>query len=333
MSIFLLSFVWWGASQTAWILLGVVLDILFGDPPWLYHPVRVIGLLVERLERIARRISHSPRQLRWSGLILTVLVMGLVLACVTAVLILAHGISIWLFRLLVVLLTYWGVAVRGLSDAALAVYRPLAQSRWDEARYYLSMIVGRDTDKLSQSEMIRATIESVAENTCDSIVAPLLFAFIGGPAWLWVYKAVNTMDSMIGYQNAQYQDLGWFAARTDDWFNWIPARISGIAIALSAGIDGRFHQAYQVMRADGRRHPSPNSGISEAAMAGALGVSLGGVNAYEGIVSLRPKIGQSERPFSVPMIIQSVSIMMRVTLTVALVFGFVAFMATGRWLS
>lgn len=333
MSISLLFSTWWGASQAAWILLGVVLDILFGDPPWQFHPVHLIGLLVERLEAVARMVAHSPRQLRLAGMGLTLFVMVLVLGFVTVLLMAAHLISIWLFRLLIVLLTYWGVAVRGLAEAALAVYRPLAQGKWNEARYYLSMIVGRDTEKLSESEMIRATIETVAENTCDSIVAPLLFTFIGGPAWLWLYKAVNTMDSMIGHRTAEYQDLGWFAARTDDWFNWIPARISGAAIALTAGVDGRLHQAFQVMRADGRRHPSPNSGISEAAMAGALGVSLGGVNSYQGVVSLRPKIGQSDRALSVPMIIQAVSIIMRVTLVVSLALGFVAFMATGRWLS
>ncbi|WP_053958460.1 adenosylcobinamide-phosphate synthase CbiB [Sulfobacillus thermosulfidooxidans] len=328
-----LFFAWFGASQTPWILLGVVLDILFGDPPWPYHPVRLIGHAVDGLESLARHVAHTPRQLRLAGTILAIIVMIGVTGLVTALLVIAHILSIWLFRALIVLLTYWGIAIRGLAEAALAVYRPLAQSRWDEARYYLSMIVGRDTEKLNQSEIIRATIESVAENTCDSIVAPLFFTFLAGPAGLWLYKAVNTMDSMIGYNNAQYKDLGWFAARTDDWLNWIPARISGWAIAITAGVDGRFRDSYQIMRTDGRRHPSPNSGISEAAMAGALGVSLGGINTYQGMVSLRPKIGRGTKPLTVPMIIHAVSIIMRVALVVSLVFAFLAVLMTGRWLS
>ncbi|WP_242939471.1 adenosylcobinamide-phosphate synthase CbiB [Sulfobacillus thermosulfidooxidans] len=310
-----------------------MLDILFGDPPWPYHPVRLIGHVVDKLETLARYVAHTPRQLRVAGAILAIIVMIAVTSLVTALLVVAHILSIWLFRALIVLLTYWGIAIRGLAEAALAVYRPLAQSRWDEARYYLSMIVGRDTEKLSQSEIIRATIESVAENTCDSIVAPLFFTFLAGPAGLWLYKAVNTMDSMIGYNNAQYKDLGWFAARTDDWLNWIPARISGWAIAITAGVDGRFRDSYQIMRADGRRHPSPNSGISEAAMAGALGVSLGGINTYQGMVSLRPKIGRGTKPLTVPMIIHAVSIIMRVALVTSLVFAFLAVLVTGRWLS
>lgn len=324
--------VWLGASQTPWILLGVVIDVLFGDPRWRYHPVRLIGGVIDRFETLSRRFARSPRQLRVAGIILALSVMIGVTAGVSVVLVLAHILSIWLFRIFIVLLTYWGIAIRGLVEAAIAVYRPLAQGRSDEARYYLSMFVGRDTQKLSAGEMIRATIESVAENTCDSIVAPLFFTFLAGPAGLWLYKSVNTMDSMIGHRNAPYKDLGWFAAKTDDVLNWIPARISGFTIALAAAIDGRFHEAYKIMRRDGRRHPSPNSGVSEAAMAGALGVSLGGVNTYQGMISLRPKIGPGDNPLTLPMIIHAVSIIMRVALVVSLTFSVLAVAATGRWL-
>ncbi len=324
--------VWLGARQTPWILLGVVLDILFSDPPWRYHPVRLIGHLINILERLSRPIAKSSFQLRIAGVSLVIIILGGVSVFVTALLLIAHILSIWIFRLLIALLVYWGIAIRGLAEAAIAIYRPLAQGRWEEARLYLSMIVGRETEKLDPSEIIRGTIESVAENTCDSIVAPLFFAFLAGPAGLWFYKAANTMDSMIGYNNAQYHDLGWAAAKMDDILNWIPARISGLAIAVSAILDGRFRQSYETMRLDGRRHPSPNSGISEAAMAGALDVKLGGFNTYHGLVSLRPKIGQGNSPLTVPMIIHAISIVMRVTLLVSLAFAFLAVTLTGRWL-
>ncbi len=329
----LLFSAWLGARQTPWILLGVVLDILFSDPPWRYHPVRLIGHVIDILELLSRLLARSPLQLRIAGVLLVVVVLSGVSALVTALLIIAHVVSIWAFRLLIALLTYWGIAIRGLAEAAIAIYRPLAQGRWEEARFYLSMIVGRETENLDSAGIIRGTIESVAENTCDGIVAPMFFAFLLGPAGLWLYKAANTMDSMIGHNNAQYHDLGWAAAKMDDILNWIPARISGMAIAVSAILDGRFHQSYQTMRKDGRRHPSPNSGISEAAMAGALDVQLGGFNSYDGVVSLRPKIGQGKSPLTVPMIIHAISIVMRVALLVSLAFAFLAVSLTGRWLS
>ncbi|MCL4496193.1 MAG: adenosylcobinamide-phosphate synthase CbiB [Firmicutes bacterium] len=324
--------VWLGVRETPWILLGVVMDILFSDPPWRYHPVRLIGHVINAFESLSRRFARSPLQLRIAGVMLVTAVLLGVSALVTALLVVAHIFSIWAFRILIVLLTYWGVAIRGLAEAAIAIYRPLAQGHWEEARLYLSMIVGRETEKLDPAEIIRGTIESVAENTCDSIVAPLFFTFLAGPAGLWLYKAANTMDSMIGYNNPQYHDLGWAAAKVDDILNWIPARISGVAIAVAAILDGRFHQSYEMMRKDGRRHPSPNSGISEAAMAGALDVQLGGFNTYHGVVSLRPKIGQSNGPMTVPMIIHAVSIVMRVALLVSLTFAFLAVALTGRWL-
>lgn len=324
--------IWLGYDLSAWILLGVVIDLLVGDRTWRWHPVRLIGRLIVRLETLFRQIPMGRVALRAAGALLTLIVVGIVLVAVTGILWLADRESIWLFRLMAVLLTYFGLAIRGLFDAALMVYRPLIQNRWEDARWYLSMIVGRDTSRLGPSEMVRATVETVAENTCDAIVAPLLYVFLGGPAWLWAYKAINTLDSMIGHPNERYRDFGWFAARLDDWANWVPARISGTAIALAAATDGRFKQAYGVMRADGRRHPSPNSGVSEAAMAGALGISLGGPNIYEGIVSLRPRIGQAEYPAHPAAIVRAVAISLRATLLVVLGFGFLAVFMSGQWL-
>lgn len=332
MSILPLYFIWSGFSLTAWILLGAVLDLLLGDGQGRFHPVRIIGWAIALLDRALRRPQWGRIGLRVSGTIMTLVIVGGVLAFVTALLWMSSALSIWLFRLLVVVLVFWGLAIRGLADSALLVYKPLLQNRWDDARWQLSMLVGRETTHLGQSEMVRATVESVAENTCDAIVAPLFYLFIGGPAWLWAYKAVNTLDSMVGHRNDTYQDFGWFAARLDDMVNWIPARISGAAIALAAATDGRFRQAYAVMRADGRRHPSPNSGVSEAAMAGALGVSLGGPNIYNGMVSLRPRIGQAEQPLNPGMIVRAVSLSIRASLVVVILFGVLAVMISGQWL-
>ncbi|AEJ40949.1 cobalamin biosynthesis protein CobD [Sulfobacillus acidophilus TPY] len=324
--------VWSGYDLAAWILLGAVVDLLLGDPTWRFHPVRLIGRMIHDLERLIRKIPLNRIGLRIAGTLLTLLVVTVVLAVISGMLWEALKISVWLFRALVVGWTYLGLAIRGLTDAALVVYRPLVTKQWDTARQWLSYIVGRDTDRLNEQEMVRATVETVAENTCDAIIAPLFYAFLGGPAWLWAYKAINTLDSMIGYRNARYEDFGWFAARLDDWANWIPARISGLAIAVAASLDGRFHQAYHMMRRDGRRHPSPNSGLSEAAMAGALGVALGGPNTYGGVVSLRPKIGEEERPLHPVAILQAISVSWRATLVTALIFGFLAVMVSGQWL-
>lgn len=332
MSIWPLFSVWSGFDLSAWIFLGAVLDLMIGDPIWRYHPVRLTGSAIAGLENVVRRPSWGRAGLRLAGMGLTLAVVVGVLALVTAVLWAASNVSIWLFRLLVVGLAFWGLAIRGLAESALLVYRPLMQNRWDDARRQLAMIVGRDTTHLSQSEMVRATVESVAENTCDAVVAPLFYLFVGGPAWLWVYKAINTLDSMIGHTNGKYRDFGWFSARLDDVANWVPARITGVAITLAAATDGRLRQAYAVMRQDGRKHPSPNSGVSEAAMAGALGVSLGGPNVYEGVVSLRPRIGQPEYPLSPAAIVRAVSVSLRATLVVVIAFGLLAVIVSGRWL-
>lgn len=323
---------WPGFDLTPWILLGVVLDLLIGETTGRHHPVRWIGTFIQGLEHIIRRRAWSPAGLRAVGIFLTVTVVLTVFLSVAVSLALAHALSVWVFRVWVALLTYWGLAIRGLADAALAVYHPLVGKQMETARQNLQMIVGRNTARLSASEIIRATVESVAENTCDAIVAPLLFAFIGGPAWLWAYKAVNTLDSMVGYRNEKYEHLGWFSAKTDDWFNWIPARISGVAIAMAAATEGRFHQSYTIMREDGRRHPSPNSGISEAAMAGALGVLLGGPNLYHGVVSLRPRIGRPEYSLNPATIIHAISISIRATLLVTVVLVLMVVLITGRWL-
>lgn len=323
--------VWSASSHPAWILLGLMIDFLLGDPIGRYHPVRLIGTSIAFGEKGLRRLFHSPTGLRWAGAILTIAVTSMALILVTTLLLWTYDLSSWAFEGFVVVLTALGLAARGLGDAALSVYRPLQRSDWAQARVQLSQLVGRDTTRLPLSEMVRAVVESLAENTCDAVVAPLFFALLGGPAWLWAYKTINTLDSMVGYRNRRYEHFGWFAARLDDWANWIPARISGLAIAVAASLEGRFHESYGIMRQFGHQHPSPNSGVSEAAMAGALGVSLGGPNSYGGVVALRPKIGFTEQPLNPSTILQAVYLTQRATIITASVLSVASLIVTGRW--
>ncbi|MOA00080.1 cobalamin biosynthesis protein [compost metagenome] len=173
------------------------------------------------------------------------------------------------------------------------VYKPLIEGRLDEARKYVGYIVGRDTEHLDSSEASRAAVETVAENTVDAFVSPLLFALLGGAPLAMLYRAVNTLDSMVGYRNEKYESFGWFSARTDDWFNYIPARLTGLLLAFAA-IFMPGMSAFRSMRAIfvfAHRHPSPNSGIPESAVAGALGIELGGMNQYFGVASERARMG------------------------------------------
>lgn len=323
---------WTGIGLAAWILLAAVIDLMTGDPLWYFHPVRLIGHLAIGLENLIRRWQWPKLWLRIVGAFMTVFVVLLALVFVSTILWLAKDVSIWLFLLMVVLWTYWGLAIRGLTDAALLVYRPLITNKSSEARQWLQYLVSRDTTSLSHDDMIRVTIETVASNTCDAVIGPLFYTFLGGPAWLWAYKAVNTIDSIIGQHSGRRDDLGWFAAHLDEWANWIPARLSGLAISVAASMEGRFRQAYGTMRADGRRHPTPNTGISEAAMAGAIGVSLGGPNVYDGMVALRPTLGVTERPVHPTAIIHAIAVSWRAILVTAMTFTFIAVVVSGRWL-
>ena len=267
-------------------------DAILGDPRSWPHPVRLIGRVVEWGEGMIRRVSRSPRGLQVGGVLLALSLPGLVFASTWGLIEAATQLSWWLGLVASIYLGYTTLAARDLRDHAMSVWSALEQKDLPGARSALSLIVGRDTDQLDEPEVIRATIESVAENASDGIVAPLLYLAIGGPPLAMAYKAVNTLDSMVGYRNARYQWLGWGAARLDDLMNLVPARVTGVLVAASApllGLGGR--SAWRMMRRDGHRHPSPNSGIPEAAVAGALGVRLGGGNYYHGVRSERPLIG------------------------------------------
>jgi adenosylcobinamide-phosphate synthase len=209
-----------------------------------------------------------------------------------------------------VVLAYFTLSARALGDAAQAVLSCLASGDDAGARSSLALVVGRDTAALSRKEVVKAAVETVAENTADGIVAPLFYLALGGPALGMAYKAVNTLDSMVGYKNQRYRAMGWASARCDDAANYLPARLTGLLLVAAAFITRRdWRGAYAIMRRDARKHLSPNSGYPESAMAGALGVQLGGPSLYNGVVRNAARLGEENRPLTGSSIKEAVSMM------------------------
>jgi len=271
------------------ILIALLLDLAFGDPRWMPHPVRIIGRLIETLEGPARRAIPDAR-LAGS---LTALAVILTAALTTGTMIWVAGwVHPRLGEAISILLLYTTLAARDLANHSNGVYRALARFDLAEARRLVSWLVGRDTERLTEPEVVRAAVESVAENTVDGIIAPLFFAALGGPIAAMVYKAASTLDSMIGYRNERYIDFGRTAAKIDDGANWLPARLAVPIITAAAALTGlQASAAWRIARRDGRKHMSPNAGIAEAAFAGALGIRLGGVMQRRGRPVTLPEIG------------------------------------------
>ncbi|HHW42408.1 cobalamin biosynthesis protein CobD [Desulfofundulus thermobenzoicus] len=276
------------------VLAAYITDLLIGDPRWLPHPVVYIGRFIAFGERQLRRVARGSKQLRVAGGILAVLVVGSSYFITLLLLQGAAAIHPWLAAGLEIWLISTTMAVRGLAGAAARVLSPLIRGDLDLARQQVGWIVGRDTAQMGAPEVIRATVETVAENIVDGFVSPLFYALIGGAPLAMAYRAVNTLDSMVGYRNELYRDLGWASARLDDVVNYLPARWAGWMLVLAAWLSGRrAGEARQAIKRDAGRHPSPNSGIPEAAMAGALGIRLGGLNFYGGRPSFRPYMNES----------------------------------------
>jgi adenosylcobinamide-phosphate synthase len=279
------------------LITAVLLDLLLGDPRWLPHPVVGIGRMITGLERILRRLVRNERL---GGIILLTVVVGSVYAAAHMILSGAYAIHFIAGYALSVYISFTCLAVRSLHRESKLVADRLVAGDLGGARRYLSRIVGRDTEQLDEPEIWRALVETVAENTSDGVIAPLFYLMLGGPALGLAYKAVNTLDSMVGYKNDRYLSFGWASARFDDLANWLPARLTGflmVAAAPMTGLSGK--RAMRTMLHDGGNHSSPNSGIPEAATAGALGVKLGGTNRYFGVIVEKPTIGDSVVSLSV----------------------------------
>ena len=280
------------------LAIGFVLDLLIGDPRWLYHPICVIGNLIAVLEKVIRKIFPKNHGGELTGGFLIV-----VLVCLFS-----GGVPLlvlyYLYRYLpvagFVLEVFWCyqlLATRSLKDESMKVYDRLKNGTLDEARYAVSMIVGRDTRELTETGVTKAAVETVAENASDGVIAPMLYMAIGGVPLMFLYKGINTMDSMLGYKNDKYLHFGRAAAKLDDLVNLIPSRLAALLLIVSAYLlryDGK--NAYRIWRRDRRNHKSPNSAQTESACAGALGLRLAGDAWYFGKLVPKPYIGDEIHP-------------------------------------
>ncbi len=288
------------------LLAGILLDLLIGDPHFLPHPVKAIGSLILFLEKKLlgmepEKKAGDQKKERRRGALLWVMVVLLSFAATFFCMIAAYRINRYAGVILEVVLTCYLLAAGSLYRESMAVYRKLRDNKIIEARQALSMIVGRDTAELDEEEIIKAAVETVAENASDGVIAPLFFTALGGPAFGMLYKAVNTMDSMIGYKNERYKDFGFFAAKADDLFNFIPSRLSALCMIAGCAFlsifssDYNLRNAWRIFKRDRKNHLSPNSAQTESVCAGALGLKLGGTHLYQGIPVEKPSIGDEKK--------------------------------------
>lgn len=311
----------------AWCLAWLI-DFVIGDPPRWPHPVRWIGNLINVVQRAVRRRCHSDRALRIGGGVMWLAVVGLTYAVAWGVLRLAEWLHPWLGWGVEVWMIFTVLAGRCLARSAEDVARPLRENDLTESRIKLSWIVGRDTSALQPEQINRAVVETVAENTVDGIIAPLFFLLLGGAPLAMAYKAVNTLDSMVGYKHEKYRAIGMVSARLDDAANFIPARLSWLLISAAAWLcrlDAA--RALRIGWRDRYNHSSPNCAWSEAAVAGALGIRLGGPNDYFGQRVDKPWIGDARRDIAIDDISRTIRLMW-----VASTLALLLFMAVRFWL-
>ncbi len=277
--------------------LGFILDLLIGDPHWLYHPIRLVGHLISTLETLLRKIFPKTKQGELiAGGFLLVLTAGITSGVAWGLLALAKSVHPYLHFLLETVMCYQLLATKALKDETMKVYQALKAKDLAGARDAVAMVVGRDTAVLDEIGVTKAAVETVAENTSDGIVAPLLFMVIGGAPFGYFYKAVNTMDSMVGYKNERYLYFGRAAAKFDDLVNYLPARISALLmIGASACLGMDAKHAWKIYKRDRYQHSSPNSAHTEAVTAGALHIQLAGNAYYFGTLYQKPTLGDEHR--------------------------------------
>jgi adenosylcobinamide-phosphate synthase len=289
------------SSSATIAICAFLLDLAVGDPPWLPHPVVLMGKTIARGERLLW--SGAPRQDFAAGLALSIVVVALAAVTTLALVVLFNALSLWLAFSATAALASTTLATRGLLDAVKRIEAPLSADNLAAARQQLSHIVGRETANLNQEKIMRASLESLSENTCDGIVAPLFYLFLGGVPLAMVYKAVNTLDSMIGYRTERYFYFGKAAARLDDAMNFIPARLTALFIvAATPALRLSFGRSLRAVWRDHMNHLSPNAGYPEAALAGAFGIRLGGPSIYFGQEIDKPYLGDDSRPVTIAML-------------------------------
>lgn len=280
--------------------LGFLLDLLLGDPYWLPHPIRLIGSLIAKAEKclLGKNIERNEQKELGLGFFTVIIVLFSTATFTTFILTLSYYINCYLGTAVETIMTYQILATKCLKTESMKVYYCLKEKILPEARKTVSMIVGRDTEYLNEEGVAKAAIETVAENTSDGVIAPMLYTALGGPILGFLYKAVNTMDSMIGYKNDKYLYFGRTAAKLDDIVNLIPARISAYLMIAAAFVGGKCFsgkRAYLIYKRDNRKHASPNSAQTESVCAGALGIQLAGDANYFGKTVKKPYIGEALR--------------------------------------
>ncbi|WP_062198352.1 adenosylcobinamide-phosphate synthase CbiB [Massilibacterium senegalense] len=313
------------------IWLALCIDWLIGDPEHFPHPVRWFGKLITFFDRKLNKGKHRKR----NGFVAAMSMQLIVVIATVSIVLLAYTVDVTIGILLEAMLIATSISPRNLKEAALRVYEPLQQNDIKEARHKLSWIVGRDTDQLSTPEIVRGTIETVSENTSDGVTAPLFYAWIGGAPLAVLYRFVNTCDSMLGYRNEKYELFGFAAAKIDDVWNLIPARITGfISLFVYPSRFFRKRTLVKKWRSFATCHPSPNSGYLEAATALLLGIELGGKNTYKGVSSFRSIMGEKKVEKKPAHILDSITIMYRTTFVFACLLtllGGVFFAFTSTW--
>ena len=277
------------------MILGYIMDLVFGDPYWFPHPVRFIGKLISKTEKFIRKHVKSEKSLKYWGILMW-LVPVVTTALVTALIVKIASFNKYVEIFVSAFIIYTTLSTKCLKDEATKIYNVLETGDIKKSRVQLSYIVGRDTTNLSQSEIIRATVETVAENTVDGTISPMFYGFLFGPVGAMTYKAINTLDSMVGYKNDKYLNLGCVSAKLDDVANFIPARLTAIFMPLGAflcGMNGA--NSFKIAIRDRKNHKSPNCAFAEGAAAGAIGIQLGGTNIYFGKEVYKPTIGDKKR--------------------------------------
>lgn len=271
------------------LIAGFVLDLFLGDPRWLPHPIRLFGNMIS----FGEKSLNSGKRKKLKGTVLSVILILSVFILLWFGLIVLNNFE-YISLIVTSIMVFYGVANHSLIKESLAVLKKLRKEGIVEARKQLSMIVGRDTKNLSENEIRIAILETLSENLSDGVIAPLFFYFVGGIPAMFAYKMTNTLDSMIGYKNEKYKDFGWFAAKTDDVLNFIPARLTAFLMVL---ITLSF-RGFKFIFKFGKKHSSPNAGFPEAALAGVLNCRFGGSNIYQGVLVEKPFIGKNPRIIS-----------------------------------
>ena len=302
------------------LYIGYIIDLIIGDPYSFPHPVKYIGKLIKVVENFVRKTAKTDKGLKIGGFFLWFVTVGTTFAVTYLVMRLARFNTV-VYVIINSIVIYTTLATKCLKDEAKKIYEVLKTGDLQKSRTQLSYIVGRDTANLYEKEIIRATVETVAENTVDGLIAPLFYAFIGGAPLAMAYKAINTLDSSVGYKNEKYLHIGFASAKIDDIANYIPSRIAVILFTIgNFFLRNDYKNCFKIAIRDRKNHKSPNCAFSEGAVAGALGIQLGGTNVYFGEVVYKPTIGDKTREIEVEDIARTNKILYATSLTSMLVF-------------